>query len=74
MLVSTLWIAPLFQRVAMCYNDIMNPFNSKIKHPQVAVLVIVIVAAVLAKYGITQGAALLFSAFAAIAIYKMFTT
>lgn len=57
----------------MCYNCIMNPFTSKIRHPQVAIFVLIMVSAVLAKYGVMQGAALLFSFFAGVAIYKMVT-
>lgn len=51
----------------------MNPFTSKIRHPQVAIFVIIVIAAVLAKYGVLEGAALLFSFFAGVAIYKMLT-
>lgn len=56
-----------------CYHWLMKLLNRKIEHPGIAFCVIFVVAAVLAKYGVTDGAALLFSLFASIAIYKMLT-
>lgn len=51
----------------------MMLFNRQIKHPGVALFIYFLIGAVLAKYGIRDGALLLFSLFAGIVIYKFVT-
>lgn len=51
----------------------MNILSRKVQHPGVALFIFFLIGAVLAKYGIVPGTALLISLFAGVAIYKMVT-
>lgn len=48
--------------------------NIRIAHPWIAFLVITVLSAIMANYGVVDGSLMLFDLFAGIAIYKWLTT
>lgn len=52
----------------------MNWLHNKIEHPWTAFCVYFVIGALLARYGIVEGTALIFCLFAGIIIYKFVTS